>query len=518
MQVIWILLLAACTMAFSSMSAAALPEWASSPPPGPFAHPSKERPVRIYSADEPVVGTFFFYWYDVYSKAHFVNGDGSDAMVDHPADTKDYSYRSSAWWKREMQDVRAAGIDFITPVYWGYPGDDGWSIQGLPPMVEAWDQLRREGSVTPPQIGLFYDTSTLRHNRYNYHCDLRSEEGKLWFYLSVRDFFSCVPRRCWATVEGRPIIIFYSPHFAAGLDPDAWPYLRQRFRKDFGVDPYLVKATGFPGETDAVYSWGGALAPKIYSVISIGPGYDHHAVPGRKPLVVDREGGRFYQRAWEQVLSLNPKRRGRILMVETWNELHEGTDICATREYGRQYIELTRKYADQFRAGDWLRPQGPFRGAKQVEWSPDRSHGLSLVPDAADGTAALKTVKGVRVAVTRPNRHNDGRYLYFAVDDSFLFDADVPSVTVEIRFLDAVRGKWAVEYDNVDPKLSIREGAFRQGSVQSCKGTGEWKTVRVSLLQPRFANRCNGADFRIALLDGFGADHPFAVASVRVLR
>ena len=39
----------------------------------------------------------------------------------------------------------------------------------------------------------------------------------------------------------------------------------------------------------------------------------------------------------------------RILAIETWNELDEGTGIFDSREFGRQYIELTRRYADIFK-------------------------------------------------------------------------------------------------------------------------------------------------------------------------
>jgi hypothetical protein len=37
-----------------------------------------------------------------------------------------------------------------------------------------------------------------------------------------------------------------------------------------------------------------------------------------------------------------------IVMIEAWNEFHEGMDNAESREYGRQYIELTRKYVDRF--------------------------------------------------------------------------------------------------------------------------------------------------------------------------
>jgi hypothetical protein len=36
--------------------------------------------------------------------------------------------------------------------------------------------------------------------------------------------------------------------------------------------------------------------------------------------------------------------------VETWNEFSEGTDIAETVQMGRLYINLTRTYADLFKA------------------------------------------------------------------------------------------------------------------------------------------------------------------------
>ena len=78
----------------------------------------------------------------------------------------------------------------------------------------------------------------------------------------------------------------------------------------------------------------------------MGPGYDQHGQKARPPLFTSRENGDFYRRAWELFLNLN---RGPFLVhLETWNEYFEGTDIADSQEYGRQYIELTRSYADRF--------------------------------------------------------------------------------------------------------------------------------------------------------------------------
>ena len=108
------------------------------------------------------------------------------------------------------QNVMAAKIDFILPVYWGCPGTyDSWSFAGLPPMVRAWEELVREGKQ-PPRVGLFYDTSTLRHNPRGWHVDLSTTAGKQWFYATIRDFFSFVPPKMWAAIEGRPIVVIES--------------------------------------------------------------------------------------------------------------------------------------------------------------------------------------------------------------------------------------------------------------------------------------------------------------------
>ena len=61
------------------------------------------------------------------------------------------------------------------------------------------------------------------------------------------------------------------------------------------------------------------------------------------------------------------------MLVETWNELHEGTDVCDSKEFGRQYMELTAKYAKLFRDDVVLPKTGPFANAEQVEWDASRS-------------------------------------------------------------------------------------------------------------------------------------------------
>lgn len=488
------------------MAATTLIDFEAPDPPGPHCPLNKTRldAVESYGADQPIVGTHFFYWYDIHSKAHFLNGDGSDALVDHPAETKDFSFESVAWWQRELQDVKAAGIDFILPVYWGCPGDYGsWSFAGLPAMVKAWERLARAGKH-PPKVGLFYDTTTLRHNPRGWHVDLSTAAGKRWFYATIRDFFSWIPPKMWAAIDGRPMVVLYSPHFAAKQDPALFPFVRERFERDFSTNLYLVKSLGWEGAADSLCSWGGALGLKAYSVASLGPGYDHHAVPHRKPLVVDRENGLFYSRMWERFLSYNPTRRAKIVLVETWNELHEGTDVCETREYGRQYIELTAKYAELFRKGVVLPKTGPFAAADQIAWDAarfDEKLGVVL-KNSGDGLMEPVNEAGCKCWRTKASEHG-GKYVYFDLHDSFLFDEADGRLILEIEYLDRGFTSFRLEYDCNDPHASVHEGAFRAHHYTvRCGGSGAWRKATFRMRGGRFANRCNGADLRFAVLGG----------------
>jgi DUF1680 family protein len=325
------------------------------PTPGPYAKPAAaDSRTPSFASGTPLIATTYFYWYDAESREHVVDSDDSDALTDHPPTLDGFSYKNVAWHAEQLQDMIAAGIDVVMPVYWGTPaGGHNWSNDGLPKLVAAREQLVRRGQ-RPPAIAMFYDTSTLQYNGGGYHVDLRMAAGREWFFATIRDFFSLIPPAHRASIDGKPLVFLYSPSFAQGVDEQLFPATRTQFKKQFGVDLYLVKMAGWPGKADAEYMWGGAIEPQWRSVAAFGPGYDHAAVPDRKPLVRDREGGAFYQRAWERLLQRAAGKRPWLVHLETWNEFHEGTEICETKEYGRQYIELTRRFADMFHAREQL--------------------------------------------------------------------------------------------------------------------------------------------------------------------
>lgn len=459
-----------------------------------------------YTLTNRIVTTSYFYWYDVYSEAHLINSDHTDALTDHPPTLTGFSYRSKAWHRTQLLDMIAAGIDVLLPVYWGAPSErttnrppaeESWSYAGLIPLVLAREELMAEGKQ-PPRIGMFYDTSTLQFNSTHQHIDLTTEYGRRWFYESVRDFFSLIPPKHWAMIDGKPILFLYSASFAVRHDQSCIDYLRTQFALEFGGRmPFIVREISWNAQTEQVYAWGGALGLKNPGVASLGPGYDHSAVPGRTPLVVNRENGDFFSRNWISFL----RRPSNLMTVETWNEFHEGTDIAHSKEYGRLYLELNRKYADMFKQGITPPlPHGPFTGVRCLNiWlgATNREEGLRQI-ESADGVTAPDLIAGSAARGVRATP-NLGRYIYFKIDDSFKW-APKMDVALTVEYFDAAAGELGVEFDGSDPNAPFRGAYTASGTRVTLSGSKTWKTATFRLLDGVFMNSQNsGADFRLTV-------------------
>ena len=139
-------------------------------------------------------------------------------------------------------------------------------------------------------------------------------------------------------------------------------YVYKRFQGEFGgLKPFIVrevqgeraKNTGSNAllRTEGMYAWGAApfgfASDMRFTVAQVGPGFSNIQFGRPSGIYTDRQDGRYYERQLQQALSSGRQ----IMAIETWNELGEASGISETVEFGRQYIKLTRRYADRFKAG-----------------------------------------------------------------------------------------------------------------------------------------------------------------------
>jgi hypothetical protein len=90
-------------------------------------------------------------------------------------------------------------------------------------------------------------------------------------------------------------------------------------------------------------------AAKI-STVTVIPGYDDTKI--RKPgLAVDRFDGSLYRIQWQRAIEADPH----WVLITSFNEWHEGSEIEPSAEFGQKYIDLTTEFAGRFKAT----PRGP---------------------------------------------------------------------------------------------------------------------------------------------------------------
>ena len=89
------------------------------------------------------------------------------------------------------------------------------------------------------------------------------------------------------------------------------------------------------------------------STLTIIPGYDDTKI--RKPgLNTGRLDGQLYQLQWQNAIIAMPD----WILITSFNEWHEGSEIEPSMEYKDRYLKLTRQYAGQFKTSKAITEPG----------------------------------------------------------------------------------------------------------------------------------------------------------------
>jgi hypothetical protein len=90
---------------------------------------------------------------------------------------------------------------------------------------------------------------------------------------------------------------------------------------------------------------GAGFGGRRIATATVMPGYDETRLGRDSRRVVDREGGEFYDRQWQAALATNPD----WVVITSWNEWAENTQIEAGQRFGETYIWRTRFWSAAFK-------------------------------------------------------------------------------------------------------------------------------------------------------------------------
>jgi glycoprotein endo-alpha-1,2-mannosidase len=110
--------------------------------------------------------------------------------------------------------------------------------------------------------------------------------------------------------------------------------------------------------------------PERIACITIIPGYDDLVLATRNPPrpTTDRHDGDTYRILWEEAIAANPD----WVLVTSWNEWHEGSEIEPSAELGERELRTTRQFARKFRS---LKLR---RATRQLAYAPGTSQSHQL--------------------------------------------------------------------------------------------------------------------------------------------
>ena len=190
------------------------------------------------------------------------------------------------FWNNYVDQLLAAGVDFVAPVLRGYaPGrpipDGGGDPRELSELVAA---INRRGAADRLKVAAFDDTPASMTDKKNFlahhtggytprfdmgDVDGSGEGGYRYIWdNNLRAFFTAVPDNLRYKIDGRPVIYEWSINSFAfsnqggGNAARMLRYVRERANTEFGVNPYLNLDTSWfkmdPGtraEADAANGW-----------------------------------------------------------------------------------------------------------------------------------------------------------------------------------------------------------------------------------------------------------------------
>ena len=306
-------------------------------------------PAQAQSPEpDRLVLAFYYTWFD---EATWT----PEKVADMPLEP--YVSRDRGVMARHIEQAKSGGIDALVVSWFGPRTENNQTETNFSALLEVAQEHGFKMAVD------FETASPL----------ISGQEGVVAALQHVLDVHAT--KESYLRVDGRPVIFFWAiqhvplaPGQASSLD--AWRAIRQQVDPEHkslwiaeGVDiDYQEVFDGhhlysIAWSKDVSYTltdwrnrvreWASAHGQERIWVATVMPGYNDLRTGRTDAFVRDRENGDFYRAAWQAAIDTRPD----WVIVTSFNEWVEGSQIEPGQSYRNAYLDLTSEWADRFKSG-----------------------------------------------------------------------------------------------------------------------------------------------------------------------
>lgn len=320
---------------------------------------------------EPRVCAFYYTWYD--ASEFLIDTERMPDM--DTGNPMPYNSSNSSVLLHHLQDASASGIDTFINTWWG-PGNELDARFG-----EILDLT--QANAIPMEHAVIFESVQDRYSSDN-------PNGTMNLYLDLRyviETHGTHPN--FLRINGRPVLFLFNYRARASILD--WKVAIDMLHRD-GLKPFLIADIGSsnggywrdePGHQDipimeleleifdgfhvynpvGTYIHASSIALEKFRAVNVMarihhelacstvfPGYNdttHHLHFNLDPSpAFPRNNGATYNHSWDVALASKPD----WILICTYNEWREGTEIESSVELGNLYMNITREYSTTFKS------------------------------------------------------------------------------------------------------------------------------------------------------------------------
>ncbi len=295
---------------------------------------------------------FYYGWYanlEVSGRwAHWPEGTAHEPQLGR------YDSHDPKVIEKHFSQAKSAGITGLI-VSWWRPGD--FQDQGMPLLLAAAEQAGLK-------ITIYYEAAKPRRSP--------TPQATADDLVDILTRYGNHP--AWLRAGNTPVVFVYTRALNE-LQLGGWTSVLSQVKRRYAGGLCLVgdqisaaASKVFDGihsynptneianmNVDQIRSWARATYPKWVatagpgiSCVTVIPGYDDTKLNRRGPRpTTDRHGGETYRVLWQEAIAARPD----WILITSWNEWHEGSEIEPSMENGDRELATTGEFSRRFVSG-----------------------------------------------------------------------------------------------------------------------------------------------------------------------